>query len=92
MTIESSILHLLTVVGKFIVAPIAVVGWWMFKRRDKEMHEQRTSVNKRIARLERRMAASEKETAVISSKLDNIREDNREIKESLTRLTDKLLK
>ena len=89
---EAPFIHVLSLVWKWLVAPVAIVGWWMFKKRDAEMQRDKRNTQKRLGHLERRMMQVEKESAVIHSKINDIRDDNSEIKQNVRRLTDKLLK
>lgn len=63
------------VVLKYAVAPIGAFVWWLFKKYDY-----------RIDSLEIRMHEMEKETAILSTKLDAIKEDMVEIKTTLNTL------
>lgn len=69
----------LDTVAKFVIAPIAAVIWWAFKKYDD-----------RIVNIEKRMNDLEKETAVMEAKLDGLKEGIDEIKAQLNQLFDLL--
>jgi len=68
-------MDILETIAKFIVAPIAIVVWWAFRKYDE-----------RIDAIEKRMNAIEKEMAVVETKLEGIKEGIDDIKQQLAQI------
>lgn len=60
---------------KYAVAPLGAFIWWLFKKYDMK-----------IESLEIRMHQMEKETVVLATKMDSLKEDMTEIKATLNTL------
>lgn len=86
---EPVIIHILGVVWKWLVAPMAIIAWWLFRRRDERMNSEIIKTERRIRKLETRMNDIEKSSAVIHSKINDLKEDNKEIKELLYKIHDR---
>ncbi len=71
-------MEVLTLVLQYAVAPLAVLGWFMFKKQDM-----------RIDNLERRTNDLDRAIAKIETELQYISRDIKDIKSSLDRLIDK---
>jgi len=76
--IEGGVWHIIETVLKYAIAPMIAMFFWMFKKHDKKVQS-----------LEARVNILEKDTAVVKSKLDDIKEDIREIKKGIDKLIDR---
>jgi septal ring factor EnvC (AmiA/AmiB activator) len=69
---EPNIIHVLGVVWKWMIAPLAVVAWWLFKKRDAAVQERLKETDEKIDLVNKRLNAVEKDTAVIHAEISGI--------------------
>lgn len=90
--VDPTLFQILATIWKWLVAPVAVVAWWLYRKREAAMDDKFLSTDNKLKDLETRMIQVEKTNTVIEYMINDIRQDNVEIKAILNKLNDRLLK